>query len=71
MYLLKPGLAGAVLALAAVPAQAQIDNRDPGRFVQSIAQTGFGSLKGPRSAARGKFARSWLSISRSMRSATA
>jgi hypothetical protein len=55
MYLLKPGLAGAVLALAAVPAQAQIDNRDPGRFVQSIAQTGFGSLKGPRSAARGKF----------------
>ena len=55
MYLLKSGLAGAVLALAAVPAQAQIDNRDPGRFVQSIAQTGFGSLKGPRSAARGKF----------------
>jgi hypothetical protein len=29
MYLLKSGLAGAVLALAAVPAHAQIDNRDP------------------------------------------
>jgi phospholipid transport system substrate-binding protein len=42
-------------ALLAAPAQAQIDNRDPARFVQSLAQTGFSSLKGPRAAARGKF----------------
>jgi phospholipid transport system substrate-binding protein len=57
MYLLKTGLLGTAVgtALAAAPAQAQIDNRDPGRFVQGVAQTGFGSLKGPRSAARGQF----------------
>ena len=57
MFSFKTGLAGAAAAAAlfAAPAQAQIDNRDPGRFVQSIAQTGFSSLQGPRSAARGKF----------------
>jgi phospholipid transport system substrate-binding protein len=57
MFSFKTGLAGAAAATALLvaPAYAQIDNRDPGRFVQSIAQTGFGSLQGPRSAARGKF----------------
>lgn len=56
MNLWKPALAAALtVATFAAPAHAQIDNRDPGRFVQSLAQTGFGALKGPRSAARGKF----------------
>lgn len=50
----------ALLALAASvaiasPAAAQVDNRDPGKFVQSLATTGFGVLKGDRAAARGKF----------------
>ncbi len=55
MNLPRFALAGALVVLAAAPAQAKIDNRDPGRFVQGLAQTGFSSLKGPRSAARGKF----------------
>ena len=44
-----------IALVAAAPAQAQIDNRDPGRFVETLAQTGFSSLRGPRAAARGKF----------------
>jgi phospholipid transport system substrate-binding protein len=57
MFPIKSGFAVAALgaALIAAPAQAQIDNRDPARFVQTLAQTGLPSLKGPRSAARGKF----------------
>jgi phospholipid transport system substrate-binding protein len=56
MSLFKVGFAGAIAAATlAAPAQAQIDNRDPGRFVQSLAQTGFGALKGPRNAARANF----------------
>lgn len=54
----KPlGLAGAALAAVtlAPPAQAAIDNRDPGRFVQSLAQTSFGVLKGNKAVARGQF----------------
>lgn len=53
----KTGSAALALgvALVATPVQAQIDNRDPGRFVQSLATTGFSALQGPRSAARGKF----------------
>jgi phospholipid transport system substrate-binding protein len=44
--------AGAVLA---APAHAQIDNRDPSRFVQGLSTTGLSALKGNRAAARGKF----------------
>jgi phospholipid transport system substrate-binding protein len=55
---------GAAFLLATVaftaPAQAAVDNSDPGRFVQSLAHTGFGVLKGNRAAARGQF-RSLLS----------
>jgi phospholipid transport system substrate-binding protein len=42
-------------AVAATPASAQVDNRDPARFVQSLAQTGFGVLQGDKAAARSKF----------------
>ena len=51
------GLAGAATAAAflAAPAAAQIDNRDPARFVQGIANTGLSSLRGDRNLARGKF----------------
>lgn len=51
------GLAVVTLAapVAFAPAAAQVSNQDPGRFVQSLATTGFGALKGDRAAARGKF----------------
>lgn len=57
MTVWKIGFAAAASAtmLLAAPASAQIDNRDPGRFVQTLSQTGFSALRGPRSAARGKF----------------
>lgn len=57
MTVRKIGFAASAITAVALtaPAHAQIDNRDPGRFVQSLAQTGFGALQGPRSAARGKF----------------
>ena len=45
----------AVAMAAPAPASAQINNRDPGQFVQGLATTGLGALKGSRSAARGKF----------------
>jgi phospholipid transport system substrate-binding protein len=48
-------LAGAAAVLLAAPASAQIDNQDPGRFVQSLATTGFSALRGEKAAARGKF----------------
>jgi phospholipid transport system substrate-binding protein len=48
-------LAGAAAVMLAAPASAQIDNQDPGRFVQSLATTGFSSLRGEKAAARGKF----------------
>ncbi len=41
--------------LVAVPAAAQVNNQDPGKFVQSLATTGFGVLKGDKATARGKF----------------
>ncbi|HEV2746555.1 MAG TPA: ABC transporter substrate-binding protein, partial [Allosphingosinicella sp.] len=47
--------AAAAAAAIAAPAAAQVDNRDPGRFVQSLATTGLAALRGERSAARGKF----------------
>ena len=40
---------------AAAPASAQINNSDPTRFVQGLATTGMASLRGNRTAARGKF----------------
>lgn len=51
------GLAVATLAapIAIAPAAAQINNQDPGRFVQSLATTGFATLQGDKAAARGKF----------------
>lgn len=51
------GLAAAALAtpLAVAPAAAQVNSQDPGKFVDSLASTGFGALRGERSAARGKF----------------
>lgn len=62
MNSVKHPLAAACLALATVavpfaatPASAQINNQDPGKFVQGIATTGFGALKGNKTAARGKF----------------
>ena len=62
MTSVKHPLAAACLALATVavpfaaaPASAQINNQDPGKFVQGIATTGFGALKGNKAAARGKF----------------
>lgn len=48
------GFALAALSVS-VPARAAIDNRDPGKFIQSLAETGFGVLKGDRAAARGQF----------------
>jgi phospholipid transport system substrate-binding protein len=58
MHFARPLAAAAAalaLPLAAAPAAAQIDNRDPARFVQGIASTGLGALRGDRNAARGKF----------------
>jgi phospholipid transport system substrate-binding protein len=57
MFLPRLGFGAVALgaALVAAPAHAQIDNRDPARFVEGLATTGFSSLKGPRAAARGKF----------------
>lgn len=51
-------IVAAILAgssIAAVPATAQVSNQDPGKFVQSLATTGFGVLKGDKGTARGKF----------------
>ena len=48
-------LAALSIPIVAAPASAQVNNQDPGRFVQSLATTGFASLGGNRSAARGKF----------------
>lgn len=45
----------ASLPFAISPAAAAIDNQDPGRFVQSLATTGFGVLKGNKASARGQF----------------
>jgi phospholipid transport system substrate-binding protein len=50
----------AASSLAAVPAAAEVNNQDPGKFVQSLAATSFGILKGEKAAARNKF-RSLLS----------
>ena len=51
--------AGAVIftggAIVAVPAAAQVNNQDPGKFVQSLATTGFASLKGDKASARDRF----------------
>lgn len=49
------GAAAAFALLAPASASAQINNQEPGAFVQSLATTGFNALKGERSAARGKF----------------
>jgi phospholipid transport system substrate-binding protein len=48
-------LATGALPLAATPAHAQINNQDPGRFVQGLGTTGLSALRGNRNAARGKF----------------
>lgn len=51
-------IVAAILAsssIAAIPAAAQVSNQDPGKFVQSLATTGFGVLKGDKATARAKF----------------
>ncbi|HEX8257713.1 MAG TPA: ABC transporter substrate-binding protein [Allosphingosinicella sp.] len=55
--MIKFGWAAAGIAAAslAAPAPAQVQNQDPGRFIQSLAGTGLGALRGEKSAARGKF----------------
>lgn len=45
----------AAASLAAVPATAAVNNQDPGKFVQSLATTGFGVLKGDKASARSQF----------------
>lgn len=45
----------AVAAIAAVPAAAEVNNQDPGKFVQSLATTGFAALQGEKASARGRF----------------
>lgn len=49
------GLALALIATTATPADAAIDNREPGPFIHGLATAGFGVLKGSRAAARGQF----------------
>jgi phospholipid transport system substrate-binding protein len=41
--------------IAATPAVAQVSNQDPGRFVDTLADQGFGLLKGNRAQARNQF----------------
>ena len=55
MRLITGAAAVALASLAAIPASAEVDNRDPGKFVQSLATTGFGVLKGDKASARGQF----------------
>jgi len=59
MMLFNTPLRAAAFGLAAftvsAPASAAVDNRDPGRFVESLAVTGFAQLKGDRAKARGQF----------------
>jgi phospholipid transport system substrate-binding protein len=58
-----PGTSAAFIAVAAIsaaPASAAVNNQDPAKFVESLATTGFGVLKGDRAAARSQF-RSLLS----------
>src|SRR5687768_15214874 len=56
-HFLFGGLASAALAIPLPSAStvAAVDNKDPGRFVQTLATTGFGVLKGSRASARGQF----------------
>lgn len=49
------GLSAPFAAAPAAPAAAQTNGQDPGRFVESLADTGFGLLKGNRNAARNQF----------------
>lgn len=53
-FKLAAGTLAASFVLAA-PAAAAVDHSDPGRFVQSLAQTGFGTLQGDRADARAQF----------------
>ncbi len=48
-------VAGLASPLATAPAAAQIDARDPGQFVDSLAERGFTVLTGNRAQARGQF----------------
>lgn len=48
-------LATATLPFATAPAAAAVNTSDPGQFVKSLAETGFGVLKGNRASARGQF----------------
>ena len=49
-------LAGVAIPLTATPAVAAVDNQDPGRFVKSLSDDGFATLRtGERGAARTKF----------------
>src|SRR3546814_16557677 len=49
------GVALAVAAIAVVPAAAEVNNQDPGKFVHSLATTGFAALQGEKASARGRF----------------
>ena len=54
-FLIRGIAVAGLAAIAVAPAGAQVSNQDPGKFVQSLATTGFGVLKGDKAAARGKF----------------
>ena len=55
---MRPIIGCAIVAasfIATVPAAAQVNNQDPGKFVQSLAETGFNALKGGEASARNNF----------------
>ena len=54
-FLIRGIAVAGLAAIAVAPAGAQVSHQDPGKFVQSLATTGFGVLKGDKAAARGKF----------------
>lgn len=47
--------AGMSAPLLTAPAAAQVNNQDPAQFVDTLADTGFRALKGPKATARGQF----------------
>src|SRR3546814_13500661 len=49
------GVSLAVAPIAGVPAAAEVNNQDPGKFVHSLATTGFAALQGEKASARGRF----------------
>lgn len=49
------GLGLVLVATTAAPAEAAIDNREPGPFIHSLATAGFTVLKGSKASARSQF----------------